>query len=335
MKPPAFAYADPGSISEALETLQQYGDESKVLAGGQSLVPLLNMRLAQPQVLVDLNRIAELGYLALEERGGTPGLVLGAMTRQRSVEEAHEVLTELPLLQEAIRWVGHPQIRNRGTVGGSVAHADPAAELPLVFRALDGMATVRSSRGDRSIPAAEFFVHTFTPALDPDEMLIDVWLPLAAPRTGQAFLEVARRHGDFALVAVAASLTLGEHGTCKDVRVAIGGAAPVPMRANGAEAAIRGQRASLDLFREAGRLASTETEPTGDIHADAEYRREVAGVLTYRALKLAFERSGQRSAGSPPIHRAGQLSAVSDQPSAAGGPQAHPAGQPSTKELAE
>jgi CO/xanthine dehydrogenase FAD-binding subunit len=194
-------------------------------------------------------------------------------------------------MREAIRWVGHPQIRNRGTVGGSIAHADPAAELPLVFRALDGAATVRSARGVRSIPAADFFLYTFTTALEPDELLEDIWLPLAPPRTGQAFVEVARRHGDFALAAAATSLTLDQHGACTEVRIALGGASPVPLRATAAEDAIKHQRANLDLFREAGRLASAGTEPTADVHADAEYRREVAGILTYRALKLAFEQA--------------------------------------------
>ena len=279
--------------------LAQYGEEGKVLAGGQSLVPLLNMRLAQPSVLVDLNRVAELQYITLRQGDGRSGVAFGAMTRQRAVEEAGEVLTRLPVLAEAIGWVGHPQIRNRGTVGGSIAHADPAAELPLLFRALDGIATVRSRQGERSIPASDFFVYTFTPALKPDELLVEVWLPLTPVHTGQAFLEVARRHGDFALVAVAASLTLDEDGVCAEARIAIGGAAPVPLRATAAENAVEGQRlvvgASLhgcpgDLFREAGRIASGETDPTGDVHADAEYRREVAGILTSRALQAAFER---------------------------------------------
>src|SRR5579875_3129396 len=202
MKPPPFAYVDPRSVPETLEVLRQYGDGGKVLAGGQSLVPLLNMRLARPEVLIDLNRLDELNYIRERARDGRAGISFGAMTRQRAVEEAHHVLDRLPLLREAIGWVGHPQIRNRGTVGGSIAHADPAAELPTVFRALDGVATVRSTRGEREITAADFFLYAMTPALEPDELLIDIWLPLSPPGTGQAFVEVARRHGDFALVAV-------------------------------------------------------------------------------------------------------------------------------------
>ena len=298
MKPPPFAYVDPYNVAEALDALGEYGDEGKVLAGGQSLVPLLNMRLAQPRVLIDLNRIAELDFIAARIGNGSPGMAFGAMTRQRSVEDAQDSLAHLPMLQEAISWVGHPQIRNRGTVGGSIAHADPAAELPVVFRALDGVATVCSRRGSRTIPASDFFVYTFTPALEADEMLVDVWFPLPAPRTGQAFVEVARRHGDFALVAVAASLTLDEQAVCTDVRIAIGGAAPTPVRATRAEDALRGRRAGLELFRHAGELAAEDVEPTADVHADAAYRREVAAVLSYRALKLALKRVPHERGGS-------------------------------------
>lgn len=277
-------------MPEALEALAEWGDEGKALAGGQSLVPLMNMRLAQPQVLVDLNRLHELDYIADRACNGAPGVAFGALTRQRTVEEAHDVLHRLPLLADAIGWVGHPQIRNRGTVGGSIAHADPAAELPLVFRALDGVATVRSQRGERTVPASQFFLYAMTPALQSDEMLVEVWLPLPPPRTGQAFLEVARRHGDFALVSCAASLTIDAEGTCTEARIAIGGAAPVPTRIPAAEDALSGRRATEDLFREAGRVVSGTLEPSSDVHADARYRREVAGTLTRRALKRAHER---------------------------------------------
>ncbi|MDQ2744160.1 MAG: xanthine dehydrogenase family protein subunit M [Chloroflexota bacterium] len=290
MKPAPFAYLDPRSLPEALEVLARYGDEGKVLAGGQSLVPLLNMRLAQPEVLIDVNRVSGLQGIDFTAGNGRPGVAIGAMTRQRTVEGAGEVLARLPMLADAIRWVGHPQIRNRGTIGGSIAHADPAAELPLLFRALDGVASVQSQDGKRSIPAADFFVYALTSALEPSELLTEIWLPLPPPRTGQAFLEVARRHGDFALVAVAVSLTLDVTGRVQDAVIAIGGAAPTPIRAERAEESLRGELPGSELFRQAGRLASGETEPTSDVHADAEYRREVAGTLTYRALRVASER---------------------------------------------
>lgn len=290
MKPPPFGYVDPATVAEALGELAQYGDDGKILAGGQSLVPLLNMRLAQPQVLIDLNRVSGLDYVTPDERDGRAGIAIGAMTRQRSLEDTAQSAAGLALLGEAIGWVGHPQIRNRGTVGGTISHADPAAEIPLVFRALDGEATVRSVRGTRLIAARDFFRYAFTPALEADEMVAEVWLPLAPPRTGQAFLEVARRHGDFALVAAAVALTLDPSGVCAEACIAIGGAAPVPLRAAAAEEALRGERLSLDLYRRAADQAAAETEPTGDVHADAAYRREVAGILVYRALQLAGER---------------------------------------------
>ena len=290
MKPPPFAYADPESLPEALDTLEQYGDDSKLLAGGQSLVPLLNMRLAQPEVLIDLNRIEALSYVRPESRDGISGFALGAMTRQHTIEQSSQIRAGVPLLAEGLGWVGHPQIRNRGTVGGSIAHADPAAELPLLFQVLGGVATVQSTAGTRTIAASDFFVYTFTPALEPHEMLTEVWFPERAPRTGHSFLEVARRHGDFALVAVAAIVTLGEDGTIVEARIALGGAAPVPMRATRAEQSLVGERAGPDLFRAAGQIASAESNPSGDIHADADYRREVAGTLTARALTTALER---------------------------------------------
>lgn len=289
MKPAPFVYRDPATVAEALEALAEYGDEGKILAGGQSLVPLLNMRLAQPQALIDLNRIADLQYVEERSHNGAAGLAFGAMTRQTAVEEHAE---PIPLLHEAISWVGHPQIRNRGTIGGSIAHADPAAELPLVFLTLNGAATVQSRSGERVVPAEEFFLFTCTPDVEPDEIVTEVWLPLPLPRTGQAFLEVARRHGDFALVAAAVSLTLDPNGMIADARIALGGTAPTPMRAVRAEAGLKGLAPGEDAFDEAARQAADATEPTGDIHADAEYRRDVAAALVRRALQTAHERVG-------------------------------------------
>jgi aerobic carbon-monoxide dehydrogenase medium subunit len=290
VKPAPFSYVDPRSLPEALAALHQYGDAGKILAGGQSLVPLLNMRLAQPDVLIDINHVPDMDRVVLDNRLGRPGIAMGAMVRQSALERDHETLFRLPLLAEAIKWVGHPQIRNRGTVGGSIAHADPAAELPLVFLVLQGMATVRSARGERRIAADDLFVYTLTTALELDELMVEVWFPLPDVGTGQAFLEVARRHGDFALVAAAVSLRLDDDGRIGDAVIGIGGAAPTPMRARAAENLLRGERWSAALFRHAGTVAAGETEPTPDIHADAEYRREVAGTLVERALLLAARR---------------------------------------------
>ena len=290
MKPPPFSYLDPRTVPETLDALAQFGDEGKLLAGGQSLVPLLNMRLAQPQTLIDLNGVTDLAYIRPCTRDGMSGMAIGAMTRQRTVEDAASDLTGYSLLREGIRWVGHTQIRNRGTVGGSIAHADPAAELPLVFCALGGLAVILSRRGERIVPAHEFFQYTFTTSIEADELLSEVWLPRAPARTGHAFVEVARRHGDFALVAAAVTLSLGPDGRCTSCSVAIGGASPTPMRAAAAEQSLRGEVPSAELFRAAGQIAAGETDPTGDVHADVAYRREVAGTLVQRALTIAWER---------------------------------------------
>lgn len=293
MKPPLFAYVAPTSVPEALELLARHGDEAKILAGGQSLVPLLNMRLAQPQVLIDLNRVTDLQYITPRHVDGISGISIGAMTRQRAVEDSLLIRSQMPMLRDGISFVGHSQIRNRGTIGGSVAHADPTAELPLVFRAVGGKATVISARGKRTIDADDFFVYTFSPDIEPDEMLTEVWFPLPDKHVGQAFLEVARRHGDFALVAAAVSLRLDQEGVCAEVSIALGGAAPIPTRAREAEDSVRGRTATLALFQEAGEIAAQHVDPTSDVHADADYRRDVAGTLTYRSLSLAYERASR------------------------------------------
>jgi CO/xanthine dehydrogenase FAD-binding subunit len=310
VKPSPFAYVEPRSVSEALEALAQHGDDGKILAGGQSLVPLLNMRLAQPQVLIDINRLSELDFVEERLYNGVAGIAIGGITRQSAVERNPELRARFPLIDQAIGWIGHTQIRNRGTIGGSIAHADPAAELPVVFRALDGVATVRSVRGERTIPAAEFFVYAMTPALEPDELLLDIWLPYAPPRTGFAFREVARRHGDFALVAVGASVTIDDEDydgpgnrpfdwhKVVGASISIGGAAPVPIRATTAEEFLLSEMPSLDVWYTAAELAEQATEPTGDIHADTEYRRDVAGSLVYEVLKNAYARARWDTAGT-------------------------------------
>ena len=292
MKPAPFEYHDPTTVEEALALLQEFGDEAKPLAGGQSLVPLMNFRLARPARLVDLNLISELSYLRTEDGW----LRIGAMTRQRQLERAGEVARDWPLLVEATRHIGHPPIRHRGTVGGSLAHADPAAELPAVMAALDAELVVRDQAGERTVCADEFFLSYLTTALAPTELLVEVRVPTLPPRTGWAFQEVSRRHGDFALVAVAALVTLDAAGAIAAARVAVAGGAPTPVRATQAEALLRGQQPTEAVFREAERLASAAVDPDSDLHASADYRREVAGVLTRRALMQAAGRAREPAA---------------------------------------
>jgi CO/xanthine dehydrogenase FAD-binding subunit len=258
-----------------------------VLAGGQSLVPLLNFRLVRPSYLVDLNEIPGLAYI----RQHDGRVAIGALTRQRAVETSALVRARVPLMADAMPQIGHTQIRNRGTVGGSLAHADPAAELPAVVAALDGELVVRSARGERVLRPEAFFVAYLTTALDPSELLVEVRVPVAPPRTGTAFLEVSRRHGDFALVGVAASVTLDDGGACLRCAIALTGVGPTPVVTREAARQLVGNKPTPDVLEEIGRLAAAGLEPDGDLHASSQYRQHVAGVLTRRALARAVERA--------------------------------------------
>jgi carbon-monoxide dehydrogenase medium subunit len=287
MKPPRFEYLAPTSLDEALALLAEHGDEAKVLAGGQSLVPLLNFRLVRPAYLVDLNEIPGLAYIR-QENGH---VAIGALTRQRAVETSELVRERVPLLADAMPQIGHAQIRNRGTIGGSLAHADPAAELPAVVAALEGELVVKSARGERTMRPEEFFVSYLTSAVEPTELLVEVRLPVAPPRTGTAFLEVSRRHGDFALVGVAASVTMDERGVCTRCAIALTGVGPTPVVAREAARQLVGAEPTPEALEDIGRRASAGLHPDGDLHASSQYRQHVAGVLTRRALAQAIERT--------------------------------------------
>ena len=287
MKPPRFDYLAPTSLDEALALLGQYGGEAKILAGGQSLVPLLNFRLVRPAHLVDLNEIRGLDGM----RADDGHLVIGAMTRQREVETSALIRDRCPLLAEAMPQIGHVQIRNRGTVGGSLAHADPAAELPAVVAALGGEIVLQSPRGRRRLTAEQFFVGYLTTAAEPTELLVEVRLPATPRRTGSAFLEVSRRHGDFALVGVATTLTLDDAGVCTACSVALTGVGPTPVLARDAVRELVGNRPSPPAIEDVGRRVSEALRPDSDLHASSEYRKDVAGVLTRRALARAAERA--------------------------------------------
>jgi carbon-monoxide dehydrogenase medium subunit len=281
VKPPPFLYARPQTLEEALDLLAQAGEDAKVLAGGQSLVPLLNFRLARPSVLVDLNWVGELTGL---ERGDGV-LRVGAMVRQRAAELSPEADDACPLIGRALRHVGHLQNRNRGTVGGSIAHADPAAELPAVAVATGAEVVARSGRGERTIPAGEFFQGPFTTALAWDEILTEVRFPVTGGAR-VAFVELARRSGDFALGGVAAVVRLADGSpSVEEVSLAALGMGGEPRRLRGAEEAVRGREITDQVLREAAAAASREVDPFTDVHADAQYRRELAGVLLTRALR--------------------------------------------------
>jgi len=288
MKPPRFDYADPRTLGEAVALLQQHEGEAKLLSGGQSLVPLLNMRLARPAILVDLAKVAGLDHV--REDGAT--LAIGAMTRQRSVELSPVVKARHPMLHAATLHIAHPQNRNQGTVGGSLAHADPAAELPALALVLGAEMRAVGPGGERTIGAAEFFVTYLTTALEPSEILIEARFPTLPPRTGWSVTEVARRHGDFALAGVMATVTLDDRGRCATARLVLFGVGATPVRAPRAEQMLAGERPEAALFERAGRTAAEEIgEPLADVHASAEYRRDLARVLGRRALAEAAARA--------------------------------------------
>jgi carbon-monoxide dehydrogenase medium subunit len=289
MKLPQLDYAAPRTVSEAVELLAEHQDEASVLAGGQSLIPLLALRLAQPAVLIDINGIAELSGVSAAD-----GLVaIGAMTREYVAEESETVADAVPLLAAALPLIGHDAIRSRGTVGGSLAHADPAAELPAVARALDAEFVVRGPAGERVVPAADWFEGYLTTSREPDELLVEVRFPAAGPGTGVSFQEVARRHGDFAIVGLAASVTLSGDAI-SDARLAFAGLSDVPVRAVGAEDLLAGERPSAELFDEAARRATDGVDPPADLHGSAGYRKKVAGALVRRALRAAVDNANER-----------------------------------------
>lgn len=289
MKPAPFKYLAPTSVDEALSHLAEYGYEAKVLAGGQSLIPTMNFRLAQPAVLVDLNRISELFYINPDKKGR---LRIGAMTRESQVEHDPAVAERAPMLTETMPHIAHEQIRHRGTFGGCMAHADPAAELPAVAVALKADMKIRGQSGERWVPADEFFLSLFTTALMPDELLVEVAIPPLPARAGWSFLEVARRHGDYALVGIAATVTLDKKNQCKDARLVYVSASDRPENARQATEALKGQALTPDAIEAAAELAATaDTNPVKDIHASADFRRHLVRVLTRRALAQAAERA--------------------------------------------
>jgi CO/xanthine dehydrogenase FAD-binding subunit len=287
MKPPPFEYEDPRTVEETLALLAEHGEDAKILAGGQSLVPLLNFRLARPEILVDINNVGELDYL----RFANGVLRIGALLRQSTLERSDEAAAAVPLLRESVRLVGHAQIRNRGTVGGSIAHADPAAELPAAMAALGARFRVRSQRGERLLDSEGLFVTHLTTALEADELLTEIEVPVPESGTGSAFVEFARRHGDFALGGAAVLVRLADDGSCRGASVALLAAAATPVRAHAAEELLTGRRLDEETAREAAALAVKDIRPTGDIHGSSEYRRGLIEALTRRALLGAAVRA--------------------------------------------
>jgi carbon-monoxide dehydrogenase medium subunit len=289
MKLPPVDYEAPETVAEAVDLLAEHQDLASVLAGGQSLIPLLALRLAHPAVLIDINGVDEL--CGVSAAGGW--VSVGAMTREYVAEESGTVADAVPLLATALPLIGHEAIRSRGTIGGSLAHADPAAELPAVARALDAEFVVRGPSGERVVPAAEWFEGYLTTSRRPDELLVEVRFPAAGRGMGVSFQEVARRHGDFAMVGLATSVTLSD-GAISDVRLAFAGVSDVPARATSAESLLAGERPSAELFDEAARRATADIDPPADLHGSSEYRKKVAAALMRRGLREAVDNAQER-----------------------------------------
>lgn len=286
MKPTAFEYFDPNTAAEAIDLLERYGDEAKIIAGGQSLVPMMNFRLARPKVLIDINRIKELDYV--KEEGDK--LLIGALTRERDIASSPLVQERCPILAKAVSFIGHSQTRTRGTIGGSLVHADPSGEIPTTTCGLDAEMRVLGPSGERTLDPEEFFLTYLTTSLEPSEILVEVRIPVLPQKSGWSFVELSRRAGDFAIVAVASVLFLEDGGLCREARIAIGGVAPTPIRAREAEALLAGQVITDSLIDKAGKEAAEATDPDSDYHASSEYRRDMARVFVRRGLKEAWNR---------------------------------------------
>ena len=284
MIPATFDYYAPTSIDEALQLLQEHGDEAKVLAGGHSLIPLLKLRLADPKVLIDIGRIPNLAYI----RPHDGGVAIGALTTHQMLETSDLLRAELPLLAEAAGRIGDVQVRNRGTIGGSLVHADPGGDLPAPVLALGATMVVRGAGGERTVSADEFFVGMLTTAVGPDELLTEVRVPRLSGRAGYAYEKAANKASGYAVVGVAAAVSTGPDGSIQEARIGITGAGAQPVRATAAEESLRGRNPSEDNLRAAGEQAAQAVDdPMDDIHASAAYRRELVKVLTRRALARA------------------------------------------------
>ena len=289
MKLPPVEYEAPTTVAEAIDLLAEHLDEASLLAGGQSLIPLLALRLARPMVLIDINGIDELSGVSAV--GGR--VTIGAMTRDYVAEVSEAVANTVPLLAAALPLIGHEAIRSRGTIGGSLAHADPAAELPAVARALDAEFVVRGPSGERVIPAERWFEGYLTTSRRPDELLLEVRFPAARRGTGISFQEVARRHGDFAIVGLAVSLVVSGE-VISDARLAFAGMSDVPVRAAAAEDLLVGERPSAELFDEAARRATDDLDPPADLHGSSDYRKMVAAAMVRRGLRAAADNARER-----------------------------------------
>jgi aerobic carbon-monoxide dehydrogenase medium subunit len=289
MKPAPFRYIAASSLDHALALKAEHGDEARFLAGGQSLIPAMNFRLARPAVLIDINGLGELaGAEAAEGRG----IRVGALTRYHALERDTRFLAACPLFADALPHVAHPQIRNRGTIGGNLSHADPASELPAIAVAMQARMRIKSAKGEREVAASEFFQGLLTTDIQSDEMLVEIAFPAPTARTGTCFMEVARRRGDFALAGVAAVVTTDAQGRCSRVRLALCGVGETPVDASAAAVSLIGQSCTGEAIKAVAAEAQSMIYPSGNVHASPDYQRHIAGILAQRAIGAAYSRAG-------------------------------------------
>ncbi|MFY4774807.1 FAD binding domain-containing protein [Metabacillus sp. RGM 3146] len=287
MKPAKFDYHRPTTVPEALSLLETAGFDGKIIAGGQSLVPIMNMRLSAPECLIDINGLNDLNFIEADDKT----LRIGTLTRQSKVETSALVKEKCGLLSEAVPYIGHLQTRNRGTIGGSIVHADPSAELPLLLMTLNGSLKIASADETRVVQAEDFFLTYLTTDMMPTELLTEIQIPIWEGRIGCSFQEISRRHGDFALVAAACQLKLDDSDLISDVRLALGGVEAIPLLIEDVKDALCGEKLSPLLINKVTEIVETRVEPESDLHASAEYRTHLAKILTSRVLKQAYERA--------------------------------------------
>ena len=289
MIPPSFEYLRPKTIPEAIAFLQQYGDDAKILSGGQSLIPMMKLRLARPGYLVDINRIAGLSHIK-EESGF---LKIGGLTREAELEASPVVRAKYPIIIDTAHVIADPQVRNLATVGGNLAHGDPANDHPATMLALGAQIVATGPKGERVIPVEDFFLSLFSTALQYDELLTEIRIPIPPPRSGGAYFKLERKVGDFATAAVAAQLTLDGNGACQKVGIGLTNVGPTPIKARKAEDLLRGKKLDGSTIAQAGQLAADESEPSADLRGPVEYKKSLVKELTKRALTRAVERAAK------------------------------------------
>jgi carbon-monoxide dehydrogenase medium subunit len=289
MIPPAFEYLRPSTIPEAIGFLQQFGDDAKILSGGQSLIPMMKFRLARPAYLIDINRIAGLSYI--REEGGY--LKIGALTREAELEHSPLIQSRFPIIHDTTRVVADPQVRNVATLAGNLAHGDPANDHPATMLSVGAKIAATGPKAERVIPIEEFFITLFTTALNPDEIVTEIRIPLPPPRSGGAYFKLERKVGDFATAAVAAQLTLDASGVCQQAGIGLTNVGPTPLKARTAEEFLRGKKLDDANIRQAAQLASEEAQPSADLRGPVEYKRGLVKELAVRALSRAVERASK------------------------------------------